>query len=297
MTTELLNKESGLVLNNYKEPLKKVAKPYHGYEGAVMVTTDGEKMQCHMCGELFANVAQHSWRAHKIKAKEYKLKFKLMTHTSLCSEKERDRMKIKSMEWWLKMSPAERARMKKKFKRLSRDAKGGRKKGSKNRLEAMNTKGTCPDQIADQIRKCAQEIGHTPSGDDFLKWSGSMRVVGLARYRFGTWVKAVKYAGLTPRGKTKKKGGYTGPRHNRPYSREELLETLSIFYQETGKVPSYTDSKRGLIPDGGIYVRHFGSIRNARKLAGITESVWSGRSNKTPFGNLVKTGYKTNKKI
>ncbi len=187
--------------------------------------------------------------------------------------------------------------MKKKFKKTGSNDKSGRKKGSKNRLESMNTKGTCPDQIADQIKKCAKEIGHTPSRDDFLRWSGSMRFVGLACYRFGTWVKAVKYAKLVPKGMTKKKGGFTGPRHNRPYSRDELLDSLSVFYQETGKVPSYTDSKRGLIPDGGIYIRHFGSFKEARKLAGITDTISSGRSNKTPFGALVKTGYKTNIKI
>jgi len=298
MATQLITKENGLVLNNYKEPLKPLKKPYHGYEGAVMVTSDGTKMQCHICGELFPNVAQHSWRAHKIKAKEYKLKFKLMTETSLVSESERDRMKIASMRWWLKMTPAERLRAKKRFKLTSRNAKQGRKKGSKNRLESNNKKGTCPDQIADQIKKCAEAIGTSPSADDFLRWSGSMRFVGLARYRFGSWSKAVKYAKLTPKGKLKRKGGTNPGMNNRRYTDDELLELLSIFHQETGKIPSYTDCRRGLLPSGDSYRKRFGSFKNARKKAGIHETVSTTDRFNTPFGKgLVKTGYKTNLKV
>lgn len=286
---EKLTKENGLVLNNYKEPLRRVAKPYYGYQGAILMTADGTKMQCHICGELFSNVAAHAFLQHKIKAKQYKEMFQLMSKTSLVSEQERERMKILSMKNWLSMSPFARQLQRKKFATFGKKGQKGLNKGKKHALEANNTKGTCPDQIADQIKKCAIEIGKTPSINEFIKWAGSARFVGLANYRFGSWKKAVKFTRLS----IKKKKARNGLQIR--HSRDELLDLLLIFWKDMGKVPTETDCRRGLLPHTNVFNYHFGSLPKARKLASINENVPLGRGKSTPFGNLQKTGYKTAK--
>jgi hypothetical protein len=289
--TELLNKNNGLVLNNYKEPLKKVPEPYHGYEGATMVTQDGTKMQCHICGELYESVGRHAYFAHKINAKAYKKKFGLRMTTSLTSEKERERKKMAGIRWFNSLTAKERSKRVEEARarwRKIRHLTGNRKR-TKISLESMNLKGTCPDQIAYQITKCAAAIGHTPSPDEFSRWAKSSRFVHLAYYRFGNWTKTLAYAKLKPRAKFTEKGK---PRRKR-YSDEELLEELIVFNQETGRVPSETDCKLGLLPSRHTYKRRFGSLRKARMKAGIQDEPKG--KHVSPFGNgLLKTGYKTN---
>lgn len=52
---------------------------------------------------------------------------------------------------------------------------------------------------------------------------------------------------------------------------EELLEYLSIYAQENGKIPTSTDCKRGILPAREVFIRRFGSFEEARKKAGVYE--------------------------
>jgi len=257
-----------LVLVNYKEPLIEVEKGF-GYLGALRMTQDGTLMECHVCGQLYKDVGRHVNNAHNITATQYREKFQLARTTALVSEAEREARKRRTVNFFASLTYDQKQKHREKSNKNLREFL--KKRGAPNKfkisLETKNKRGSCPDQIADQIRKCSDAIGHAPSKGEFMDWSGSTRYVGLARTTFGGWRKAVEYAGLKPKQK------YVHPvgRTIRRRSEDELLELLSLFYQETGRVPTHTDFKRGLLPNAQIYKRKFGSIPNARRLAGITE--------------------------
>lgn len=254
---------------HYKEPLKPVPRKWGvGYYGAIQVTLDGEKIQCHMCGKLFKNLSFHIRNVHFVNAKEYKSFFQLARTTALVSEAERNRLKENAMRRWQEMSPKQRQEvMRTRMEGLKKWWKENRNKDrkfGKHRLETDNKRGTCPDQLKDRLRKMAEKLGHTPSMRDFKKENNSSRWIGYINSTFGSFGKAIKAAGLVP----KKKFVYKEGKKNW-YSDEELLDFISIFWQENGRVATETDFHRGYIPNPQIYRRRWGTIAAARDAAGI----------------------------
>lgn len=262
---ETLTVENGLTLKNYKEPLTKV-KSGHGYYGALLATPDGEKVQCHLCGGLFESLPGHISHSHGLKASEYKEKFDLARSTALISENFRERLKIRTFEWLQRMSPEQRLRWRESCKRNYRKwmKSHSRHKKFKIRLETKNVRGTCPEQIKAKLIECYKAIGHTPSKGEFIDFCGTQRYIHLAYTTFGSWKKAVASAKLSPK-KVKQGGG------RRNYTPDELLEALSVLYQETGRIPTESDYRRGLIPSPDAYRKRWGTMANARLAAGIQE--------------------------
>lgn len=124
--------------------------------------------------------------------------------------------------------------------------------------------GTCPDQLLDKIHEVKKKLGHTPSLKQFMKETGGQRYKHLIIATFGSWLNALRLAGLQP----KEKELYHDYRR---YTKEELLEHLRIFAQEHRKRPTESDFIRGLLPTTTTYLRHFGSIKEARRLADIEQ--------------------------
>lgn len=257
-----------LTLVHYKEPLRKVEQG-HGYYGAIQITLDRGRIQCHECGELFANLSAHVRQKHKITAPEYREKFQLAHGTALVSEKERARMKEMTVKFLESMTPEEKEEYKQNAILRGREAQKPRKKTQpKDRLETKNKRGTCPDQLLERGRQLAKKIGRTPTLADLIEDSkGSQRWKHVILTTFGTWNKYVKMLGLKPNTAHKGTPGKAPPR----YHDEELLEYLKIFFDENGKLPTETDFKRKLLPPSETYRRRFGSIPKARALAGLPE--------------------------
>lgn len=55
--------------------------PIHGELG--VLRDDGEKVQCHVCGEWFGHLGGHAAHAHGLGADEYRRRFGLMRKTKL----------------------------------------------------------------------------------------------------------------------------------------------------------------------------------------------------------------------
>jgi len=260
-----LNTENSiLTLKNYKDPLLKIPKSKgFGYYGALSCTTDGDFLQCHVCGELFHAMGRHAFGAHKLNAHDYREKFQLQHTTALISENERMRMKQRTLDWLKTLSEEEIAEHR-------RQALEGRKfRGyhqPTERLEAKNKKGTCPQQLIEKIQEVEKKLGHTPSLVEFIDVTGGVRYKHLILKVYGTWLNALKFAKLTPKEHVTTKG----MRH-RKHTDEELLEYIRIFAQDNNKIPTHTDAKRGLIPNAAIYMRRFGSLPKARELAEIDQ--------------------------
>lgn len=262
--------DNNLTISNYKEPLRPV-KDGFGYQGTLIGTIDGTKIQCHICGELFGELSKHIIR-HKMNVKEYREKFELARSTALISESVREERKVRTLKWLNSLSPEEKKDfLKRSRSKMSATAKKKRALAGQPKvsLETKNKRGTCPDQLLDKIKKCAEAIGQTPSKREFIDWCESQRYVHLIYKTFGSWSAAIKMINLKKRVK-KECGG------RKKYSNEELLEYLQIFYQENGTPPTETDCRRGLIPDSSVYKRRFGSLPKARELAGIYDEVSKG---------------------
>jgi len=137
-----------------------------------------------------------------------------------------------------------------------------------HKLETKNKRGTCPDQLLQKIKDAKKSLGHTPSKKDFIDYCGGQRFVHLIYKTFGSWSNGVKMAGMQQK-EVLKKGKPRKPN----YRKEELLEYLRIFYEENGRPPTETDTRRGLIPDSIAYRRIWGGMPAARLAAGITEKV------------------------
>lgn len=250
---------SNLTFQHYKEPLKAVPKGKgFGYYGAILMTKDEGNIQCHICGETFDLLASHLRQIHSTTTKKYRERFELSQRTSLVSEATRKIISSRLIERW--KNPEYRKKM------LSYQKHGWHgKNGGKERLEAKNKKGTCPDQILDKIKKLSIEYGYTPSGREMKQQHP--RWLYLACRVFGSWGKAVEKAGLTPKERNTNKGR---PAHR--YSDYDLLEFLRIFYQENDKLPTIGDAGRGLIPSELIYGKRFGGFPKAREMAGLPTS-------------------------
>jgi len=258
--------KENLTLINYKEPLRKVTDGY-GYMGTISSTPDGEKIQCHVCGELFKSVQSHTQQSHKLSDRDYKIKFGLSFTTALISEKERERRSNKTVDWINSMTNEELKVIRKKalkgLKKYYKTDKYKNRVQPKKQLEGYNKDGTCPDQLLAHIESVAKKLGHTPSKHEFIGEMGTQRYIHLIYKVFGSWVSALKMIGMIPKSSNNTTG--QRPRH----SNEELLEYLKIFTQENDRIPVATDFRRGLLPSYEIYLRRFKSIRIARHLAGV----------------------------
>ena|SRR3990167_8808946 len=255
-----LDQNTGLVLNNYKEPLKKVENGF-GYYGAVLLTLNGEKIQCHICGRLFNSVGAHLKDAHKINAVEYKNKFQLAQGTALISEKLRNVLKEQRLAYYhsglrYKFTAEQRQRSKEILIENNK-----KRKGWKMPLEIKNKYGTCPEQTLAKISECKEKIGYVPSRIEFQNFCGGQRYLHLAKTHFGSWTNALKKISL----------------NNKPFKRgqvqkrsdEELLKSLKDFWEITKKIPTESESRRGNLPYGDLYRRRFGGWIKARELAGV----------------------------
>lgn len=252
------------ILGPYKEPLSKIEGGY-GYLGAISLSNEG-KIQCHICGKTFENLTFHI-RTHDLKVKEYRIKFRLAKQSRLISEKERDRLKyvmfkIRDMVNWKEVSKKALAG---RMKFLEKNPTKGKELLS---LEHKNIRGTCPEQLLSIIRDCQKSYGYAPSYEEFILFTGTQRFFRPIKKTFGSWSNAVRKAGFEP--KTELKGRTKGIKEIK-YETEELLEYLQDFYRENNSIPSRTDFIRGLLPPFEHYLRRFGSIVEARRLAGIPE--------------------------
>jgi hypothetical protein len=258
---ELKQSEQMLTLQHYKLPLIAVPKPLGvGYYGALSVTMDGSKVQCHICGKLFQDLSLHIMQRHNKSVVEYREDYKLAPTTALISETNREARKAGRLAY--------NAEHEIDYSALGKLAVKAREKAGtlNNRwtitLETKNKRGVCPDQLIAKIQEVADELGHTPSISEFIEVTGGQRFKHLIFKTFGSWKSALKIAKLQPRGRVQ-----NAKRNN--YSNEELLEYLVVFAQEHKRIPTATDGKRGFIPSVDVYKRRFGSLPEAREIAGV----------------------------
>jgi hypothetical protein len=112
------------------------------------------------------------------------------------------------------------------------------------------------DELLDELRACAGRVGASPTMREFAEDPE----VGIHPQtivdHFGSWNAAKREAGLLPR---------------RMATREELCQALRALGERLGRIPGPKDIDlaRGTLPSRSVYVKEFGSVREALQEAGF----------------------------
>src|SRR3990167_11305295 len=112
MNTKIRDKEieyeeapSGFIkLYKYKEPFMKFQEGF-GFEGVLAMDGNGDKIQCHLCGNWYEVLGNHLHREHNMKASDYKRLVGLRQNTALISEKVREKMVTNGIERFKNLKP------------------------------------------------------------------------------------------------------------------------------------------------------------------------------------------------
>jgi len=235
--------------------------------GVVLTSVDGEKIQCHICGELFIDLSFHIFKKHNLKVDEYKESFGIAKETGLISEEEKNRRKKKTMAWLSNMTKDQMIEYRKKLSEMGKKGSTIRKPGQpKEALESKNKKGTCPDQLLSKIKDVAEKLEHTPTLTELIRETGSQELKRLIFNMFGSYSNALRLLKFIPE-------RVISPGFKRKYSNEELLEYLRIFVEDNGRLPTSVDCRiGGFLPSEDTYKRHFGSLVKARDIAMLNDN-------------------------
>jgi hypothetical protein len=116
------------------------------------------------------------------------------------------------------------------------------------------------EEMLEQLRASARRLGRSPTMREFAADPESTIHPQTVIARFGSWNRAKRVAGLTPR---------------RFATREELLEQLRRLGEELGRPPTARDldEHRGRMPSKSLYWHTFGSLTSALKEAGFDVAV------------------------
>lgn len=248
-----------ILVYDYKEPLTKIPDSLgFGYYGTISGTQDKTKIQCHVCGLLFKSLFFHIL-SHDMTTTEYKERYGLAYQTTLTSPQ----FKEEKRQRYLQIFNATKRKTMRQKGQVQANKNPNFAKGRTLSLETKNKRGSCPDQILAKIQEATTTLGHTPSLLEFQREEYGQRYWALIKRTFKTWNNALKIANLKPK----------NPKHHtqgsKRYSKEELLENIRIFKQETNRAPTYSDFGTEMLPAYTTYQSHFKTLDNARTLAGI----------------------------
>lgn len=246
---------------DYKEPLKAVPNGF-GYMGTIAVTENREKIQCHICGNLYRSLGGHL-RLHKTNSRDYKIEFGLPLDAALVG----DDLRVERQQNAISNSIGRPEEIKKYNEKVKKE--GLKHGGHKMTLKTRNKKGICPDQVLEKILDLKEKIGRTPSLDEFHEeYSG--KYLSPIIYQHGSWLEAIKKLGLQSR------------KELRTVNKLKLLQDLVDFKEKHGRIPTTSDFKRGFLRDKNVYIRQFGTLNNARIEAGLNAIL------PMPFGQVVE---------
>lgn len=246
----------------YKEPMQEVEGGF-GYIGAITRTTDGKHIQCHICGYYFANVGAHVAFFHKLKTRDYKIKYGLRIKDGLLSPV----AKLEAQERYNKnyrRTPEEIAEMSRRAKAAIKD-KNIKLGGKTWSAQTRNERGNCKEQTAAKIHAIAKQMGGYPTQAALLReygW-GQQDVV---QTHFGSWGEALKEL------------GYPNWAESRAAARGERMDAalskIADFYTNHGHTPYWSDfNGNGNLPDGATIQHYFGTLNEARYAAGVPRLV------------------------
>jgi len=214
--------------------------------GALEYDAENDLVKCHECGEFFRQVGNHAAHAHKMNARQYKIRHGLLIGTALINESTRCAFIAEGIRRFKHNPQLLWDRMKKC--RLSLTGRGEKHHRT---AEDDNSKRLCDIQIIDRLRQATQQLGRPPTKSEMLEFGFNAKT---ARCHFGSLKALFRLAGIQGREGCK-------------WENRTLLAFISNFIQKHGREPHQSDCDRGLIPSYAVYWRRFGSLRRGVTLA------------------------------
>lgn len=196
---------SGLVnIGKYIPPFEKVENGF-GYNGVILEDYKSGKIQCNICGKWFENMSTHI-RTHKISAKDYKVKFGLLSSTALKSKQ----MRLNQSAVMQKLRVKNKSN---RFKFKKNNSFAGNKLNRLTAQESKNKFGVCDLQIMQKVIELKEELGKTPTLTQLKDKYGAAFLFHLHK-RYGSYIKYCYQIGMDP----------NFSNFNPKYSKEYFLE-------------------------------------------------------------------------
>lgn len=246
--------------NSDIETLFKVEMPItpvkvgHGYLGVILRNKKTDQLQCHICGQWHEHLAFHIRFKHKIKCKDYRIKFSLPLNyglvNSAISKKKSEFQRGSNNTWqknFLKNPPVYD---RKKHLRATRY-------GCSN-MAFQNKKGACKEQMLRRFMIVADIVGREPTKLDLRTYDCSL--LNLIVNKYGTL------------NNYRAKNSFTVTKANPYYTEEKLISYLRKFYIKNKRKPVSRDFKgfqSNDYPSSVTIFRRFGSWRKALSMAGL----------------------------
>lgn len=245
--------------SKYKPPFEEIDGAY-GFYGILTESEDGSYVQCHECGEWLSAITASHLKKHGLDNRGYKRKYMLSAKTPLASRKYR----VELAKGYIKnaMIFSEIFKESKEKNRLIVIQNNKKRKGKKEDLECKNRKGTCRMQLIEKIREVAKEYKtEYPTRKMFYNYYKS-KYINAVYAMFGTWTSAVNASGFVSLSESKRER----------YTNEKLLGYLQEFYSKYRRSPLSNDfDNMDELPNYKLYIKRFGNLNQARKLAGIPQ--------------------------
>lgn len=243
----------------------------YGYYGTLLHDTEENKIQCHVCGELFIDVGKHARYTHKILIREYQEKYELNYSTRLViPDLDIKRSQISEKNYKLifeKLNSAEVKELAKieatakklQLKRLKlmtkKSAILSKYTRRKYTIEMMNRYGTCPIQISEEFTKLIDKLGGIPPSQDELDIMDNHLSYGLRKH-YKSYKNALIAFGYAPRIRVHKRYGLI-----------EIKSLIRLFVDSNKRLPNNRDTKRGGLPDYMTLSKYFGDWWKMKEFA------------------------------
>jgi hypothetical protein len=160
-----------------------------GFVGVVAEDTGTGKIQCHLCGKWFEQLAAHLHGHHRMSSDEYKKTFGLFKATALASQ----RLRVHRSAVMI----GNRNRNPENRHAFSAQHPVHHRRTGKEPAERQNRAGTCELQVADRIKQLAEKVGRTPTLVEVAGEYGK-GFTSTIRNRYGGYLKLLRTLGYTP---------------------------------------------------------------------------------------------------
>lgn len=212
---------------NYKEPILPVNHGGFGWFGLNSYNEQGQIM-CHECG-VFRNSLGRHVEKHKLTAREYRIKYGLLSRSRLTSDATHANASLKIKEGLLNPDALK--------KRQDQCRKLPKQKGSrrKNILELQNRNDTCPAQLLRALSAIAEGHDGNLSINDVRKCNSSL--VDTLKIRFGTFNKAKQLLKLST--------NISGT--DVKFVKQFILEDICAFFWKYNRWPRNKDYRHGMM--------------------------------------------------
>jgi len=235
----------------------------NGYKGVVLYDELEDKVQCAECGEWVKKITNRHLNMHEFEShKDYKDKYSLDYKTPLCCKSTSEKGRISALKASHTANWKKQAILNKKFLKTIAGLGNKTKANRGTTIQESNKIGLCDAQIESRWRIVESQVGHKPTGEDFLKYDSQL-YYGIKK-RYKSLGRASKIFGF----KTNK----VGEHYNNTWTDVSIIATLRAFVLENRHVPFSKEYVQvNFKPSFPTILKYFGSWRRAKMMAGLDQ--------------------------